>query len=130
MSVSDTIITTWLAAIARFRQARAAWLEWKSRNPYPTRDILPDDIEQQRAFLAEWELGSEGVGGPYTDAVDTLQSLPAPNLDAVIVKLQLVREALEGHTVEGELTPVLQLIERDLRRIRDDLEVSGKTTPN
>lgn len=61
MSVSDTIITTWLTAIARFRQARAAWLEWKSRNPYPTRDILPDDIEQERAFLAEWELGSEGV---------------------------------------------------------------------
>lgn len=122
MSVPDTMITTWLAAIERFRLCRSAWLEWKSRNPYPTEYTLPDDAEGQMDLVLKWEKGSETVAAPYSDSVDLLQSLPAPNLDAVIVKLQLVREALQGHTVEAELTPVLHLIEQDLCRIRDDPE--------
>lgn len=46
--------------------------------------------------------------------------LPAPNLEGVIVKLQLVREALDGHSIEMELAPFFEAIEQDLRRLAEE----------
>jgi hypothetical protein len=59
------------------------------------------------------------VGGPYDEAVDTFRALSAPNLEAVIFKFQLVREALDGHSIERELAPFLQVIEQDLRSLAE-----------
>ncbi|WP_313802575.1 hypothetical protein [Sphingobium sp.] len=122
MAVSDMMITAWITAIERFRQARSAWMKWNGSNPSPPEDPLPEDmsIEEEAAIFADWEKGSDAARGPYDEACETLYALPAPNLEAVIVKLQLVREVLEGRDVELELAPILQLVEQDLRRLADE----------
>jgi hypothetical protein len=117
MSEADAALAVWLAALARFRETRLAFNDWKARNPYPASDQLPDDPDAAEACLLEWEKGSEAVGGPYCEAVETLKALPAPNLEAVIVKLELVREALDGYSIERELAPFLETIEQDLRHL-------------
>jgi hypothetical protein len=124
MAVPDTMIAAWLAAIERFRQARSAWMEWNGRNPSPRESLLSEDlsVEDQAAIFADWEKGSDVVSAPYDEAREALYALPAPNLDAVIVKLQLAREILAGWDVERELTPILQLVEQDLRRLADEQE--------
>lgn len=124
MPLDDTTIAAWLAAIERFRQTRSAWAEWNSRNPYPKEGTLPKDLdlEEEAAILANWERESEAVGGPYDEAREALYALPAPNLEAVIVKLQLAREILDGWDVQRELMPILQLVEQDLRRIADEAD--------
>lgn len=124
MAVPDTMIAAWLAAIERFRLARSAWMEWGARNPCPREGQLPEDLsmEEEAAIFADWEKGSDAVSVPYDEAREALYALPAPNLDAVIVKLQLAREILVGWDVERELTPILQLVEQDLRRLADEQE--------
>jgi hypothetical protein len=124
MAVPDTMIAAWLAAIERFRQARSAWMEWGARNPCPREGQLPEDLsmEEEAAIFADWEKGSDAVSVPYDEAREALYARPAPNLDAVIVKLQLAREILVGWDVERELTPILQLVEQDLRRLADEQE--------
>lgn len=109
----------WTAALARFRDAAGAFDAWNARNPCPREDQLPDDYDAEAidACFAEWERGSDAVAGPYDEARDRLRALPAPDLDAVLVKLDMVRDRLEGHLVKRELAPYLQAIERDLRRL-------------
>lgn len=124
MAVPDTMIAAWLAAIERFRLARSAWMEWNGRNPSPREGQLPEDLsmEEEAAIFADWEKASDAIGGPYDEARGALYALPAPNLEAVIVKLQLAREILVGWDVERELAPILQLVEQDLRRLADEQE--------
>lgn len=109
----------WIAALTCFRDAARAFDAWNARNPCPREDQLSDDADADAidACFAEWENGSDAVAGPYDDARDKLRRLPAPDLDAVIVKLDMVRDRLEGHSVKRELAPYLQAIESDLRRL-------------
>jgi hypothetical protein len=109
----------WIAALGRFRNAARAFDAWNAHNPCPREGQLPDDADADAidACFAAWEKGSDAVAGPYDKARDKLRALPAPDLDAVIVKLGMVRDRLEGHSVKRELAPYLQAIERDLRRL-------------
>ncbi len=114
----------WIAALARFRDAARAFDAWSASNPCPREDQFPEDADADAidAPFAEWEKGSDAVAGPYDEARDKLRALPAPDLDAVIVKLGMVRDRLEGHSVKRELGPYLQAIERDLRRLAGEQE--------
>jgi len=117
-SHQDSIIAAWLAAIERWREARHVLGEWRATNPYPGADTLPEDHDEAADALSRWERGNDRFAPAYSDAVEALVALPAPNMDAVIINLQLAREALaEG--MEDYVAQVLEAIERDLRRLSE-----------
>ncbi|WP_314716982.1 hypothetical protein [Sphingobium yanoikuyae] len=118
-SQQDSIIAAWLTAIERWREARRALGEWRTTNPYPSADLSRQDHDEAAGALSRWEQGNDRFAPAYGDAVDALVSLPAPNMDAVIVKLQLAREALaEG--LEDSVAPIVEAVEWDLRRLSDE----------
>ncbi|MEE4450526.1 hypothetical protein [Novosphingobium resinovorum] len=122
MAERDNMIAAWLAAIERFREARRALDEWKANNPYPGTDLKSEDFDDANAQVTRWEKGADAFGVPYQEAVEALHALPAPNLDAVIVKVQLAGEDVRGQDIEDRLSPILQTIEQDLRRLVVELE--------
>lgn len=118
-SQQDSMIAAWLTAIERWREARRALGEWRTTKPYPCADLLPEDYGDAADALSRWEQGNDRFAPAYGDAVDALVALPAPNVDAVIVKLQLAREAMaEG--LEDSVAPILEAVEWDLRRLSDE----------
>jgi len=124
MAVPEPMIAAWLVAIDRLRRARSGWLEWAGRNPCPIAVHFSEDFDEQAAaaMVESWEKGSDAVGGPYDEARETLLALPAPNLEAVIVKLQLVRETLETSDEDHMVTPALERIEEDIRWLANNAD--------
>jgi hypothetical protein len=109
--------TAWQSALDRFREARRARNDWNRKNPFPPADGMSVDPSQELAAAEKWEQGVEAVNEPYSDAVEALRSIPAPTFDAIVVKLSLVRAALDGYEVERELRPFIRSIERDIKRL-------------
>jgi hypothetical protein len=107
----------WEAALQRFREAARARDIWNEQNPFPQPGAWPDDPAAERTAAQRWEQDVEIVNGPYSDAADALRAMPAPSLEAVIVKLALVRSALDGYEVERDLDPFIRSIERDIERL-------------
>ncbi|MDH2129501.1 MULTISPECIES: hypothetical protein [Sphingomonadaceae] len=129
MTSRDDMVATWLAAIEQFRKSRHAFTEWRASTPCPDPNLTPEDYDKACARVHEWERTDASFAVPYESAVQTLLSLPAPNIEAAIVKVQLAREALRDQDVEEIIVPILQTIEQDLHRLADE-ENGSETEPN
>lgn len=129
MTSRDDTIATWLAAIEQFRKTRRAFNEWRSSTPCPDPGLTPESYDEACASVLKWERTDASFAVPYETAVQTLLALPAPNIEATIVKVQLAREALRGQDVEETIVPILQTLEQDLHRLADD-ENGLKPKPN
>lgn len=115
MADPNDMIAAWLTALDTFRNTRRAFHDWQAGNPYP--DEREDDPGAANARLLRWEEGNDRFSLPYQAAVDALHALPAPSLDAAIVKLQLAREDLRSQEIEPRIESILDAIEQDLRRL-------------
>jgi hypothetical protein len=102
------IAAVWRTALDRFNEAERVLREWDVRNPYPAAREEDEDA---------WEMGHETVARPYNEAMKALEKFPAPDLQAVILKLGLLRIYLDGQDNEDELKPRLDSIARDLGRL-------------
>ncbi|MBB4152007.1 hypothetical protein ACFSUK_31900 [Sphingobium scionense] len=129
MTSRDDMVPTWLAAIEQFRKTRHAFTEWRASTPCPDPNLTPEDYDKACARVRKWERTDASFAVPYETAVQTLLSLPAPNIEAAIVKLQLAREALRDQDVEEIIVPILQTIEQDLHRLADE-ENGAEAEPN
>lgn len=120
MTSRDDMIATWLAAIEQFRKTRRAFNEWRASTPCPDPGLTPEDYDEACVRVLNWERNDASFAVPYETAVQTLLALPAPNIEAAIVKLQLAREALRDQDMEESIVPILQTIEQDLHRLAND----------